>query len=109
MKIDNYLSTDLPWIPIYDIVWLNVKGKYVKGPDIPIGRYVFFDKLSSTYIETTQVSTPTQTPTTTTSPTTTPSPTPTPTPTPDIMSISAVIIVIIVIGVVVLFLLKKRK
>ncbi len=107
MKIDNYLSTDLPWIPIYDIVWLNVKGKYVKGPDIPIGRYVFFDKLSSTYIETTQVSTPTQTPTNATSPMMTPSPTPT--PTPDIMSVSAVIIVIIVIGVVVLFLLKKRK
>lgn len=51
VEIDHQLSLDLPWIPIYDIVWLNVKGKYVKGPDIPIGRYVFYDKLYNTYIE----------------------------------------------------------
>ncbi|MDW7969895.1 MAG: ABC transporter substrate-binding protein, partial [Sulfolobales archaeon] len=51
VKIDQQLSTDLPWIPIYDLVWLNVKGKYVKGSDIPIGRYVFYDKLFNTYIE----------------------------------------------------------
>lgn len=72
VKIDEILSTDLPWIPIYDLVWLNVKGKYVKGPDIPIGRYVFFDKLSNTYIEGYYTTTPVAQPTQTTAPETPP-------------------------------------
>ncbi|MEM1601160.1 MAG: ABC transporter substrate-binding protein [Sulfolobales archaeon] len=103
VRIDEILSTDLPWIPIYDLVWLNVKGKYVKGPDIPIGRYVFFDKLYNTYIEGYYTPTETTPYITTTTPTT-----PTQPPFNQLLIIVIIVIVLmVIIGSVVL--LRRGK
>jgi len=52
-EIDVILTDDLPQIPLYNVVFLNVKSKNVKGPDIPVGKYVFWDALENTYIEST--------------------------------------------------------
>ncbi|MEM2575511.1 MAG: ABC transporter substrate-binding protein [Sulfolobales archaeon] len=105
-KIDQQLSIDLPWIPIYDIVWLNVKGKYVKGPDIPIGRYVFYDKLYNTYIE--GYYTPTTTSTQSTQPTTSPPSTTTPAQPPANQSVLIIVSVIILVAVAALIFFMKR-
>ena len=51
-KIDVILTDDLPQIPLYNVVFLNAKSKNVKGPDIPVGKYVFWDPLENTYLET---------------------------------------------------------
>lgn len=94
-EIDKKLSTDLPWIPLYDLVWLNVKAKYVKGPDIPIGRYVFFDKLYNTYIEITPATTQQTQPST--------SPTSSPPPQQGFnqtLMIAAIVVAIIIIAII---------
>lgn len=49
-RIDEIFSEDLPQIPLYNVVFLNVKSKELKGPDIPVGKYVFWDALENMYI-----------------------------------------------------------
>lgn len=52
VEIDRILTSELPAITLYDVIWLNVKSKRLKGPDIPVGKYVFWDPLENMYIET---------------------------------------------------------
>uniref|UniRef100_A0A7J3ZJZ6 Solute-binding protein family 5 domain-containing protein n=1 Tax=Fervidicoccus fontis TaxID=683846 RepID=A0A7J3ZJZ6_9CREN len=61
-RIDEILTDELPEIPLYTVVFLNVKSANVKGPDIPVGKYVFWDPLENTYIETAAPTAPTVTP-----------------------------------------------
>jgi peptide/nickel transport system substrate-binding protein len=114
-KVEDILSRDLPSIPLYRVLWVNVLSSNVGGSDIPIGRWVFWDPLVDTYFVQTQISTPTQTTTspvpTTTPPTTTP-PTTTPstiTPAPEITSIIATIIIVVVIIGLVTYMFIRRK
>ncbi|MGQ9782078.1 MAG: hypothetical protein ACUVQ8_07535 [Nitrososphaeria archaeon] len=131
-QLEAILTSELPEIPIYDLVWLNVKSKEIKGPDIPIGRYIFWDSLANTYIyqetttpTTTTVTTTTVTTTTQTTTQTTTSPTVTTTVTTttatttltttaqpaaqDNTVLIAGVVVVIVIAAVVTYVLTKRK
>lgn len=123
-KLEEILTSELPEIPLYDVVFLNVKSRNIKGTDIPVGRYVFWDALVNTYIyeetitspppttttvvtttvpTTTVITTVTTTTATTTTTTTQPSQ-------PDYTStILAAAVVVIVAIVIVGLLLRKRK
>jgi len=71
-KLEEILTSELPEIPLYNVVFLNVKSRNIKGTDIPVGRYVFWDALVNTYIYEETVTTPPATTTVvTTVPTTT--------------------------------------
>jgi len=48
-RVGDILSRDVPAIILYEVVWPNVLNKNFKGPNIPVGRFVFFDPLSEIY------------------------------------------------------------
>jgi len=101
-KLDEILTDELPELPLYDVVWLNVKNARVMGPNIPVGRYVFWDPLENTYIGT--KATPTPVPASPTEVKTTPTPAG-----PDITTIAIAVIVVIVIGVIALIMVRQRR
>lgn len=49
-KINEIVLMDLPWIPLYYYVYLDVRRKDVGGPDLPAGRYMGYAPLIYTYI-----------------------------------------------------------
>ncbi len=132
-QLEAILTSELPEIPIYDLVWLNVKTKGIKGPDIPVGRYVFWDSLANTYlyeetttpttttVTTTTVTTTTQTTTqTTTSPTVTTTVTTTtatttltttapPAAQDNTLLIAGIVVVVLVVAVAAYALSKRKK
>ncbi|MEM4269352.1 MAG: ABC transporter substrate-binding protein, partial [Candidatus Caldarchaeum sp.] len=48
-RVGDILSRELPAIILYEVVWPNVLNKNFEGPNIPVGRYVFFDPLNEIY------------------------------------------------------------
>lgn len=48
-QVEDQISADLPEIVLYQDVWPNVVNKNFAGPDIPVGKYVFWDELKNTY------------------------------------------------------------
>jgi len=48
-KVGDILSRELPAIILYEVIWPNVLNVKFTGPDIPVGKYVFFDPLKDTY------------------------------------------------------------
>jgi ABC-type transport system substrate-binding protein len=65
-KAGDILSRELPVIILYEVVWPNVLNKNFAGPDIPLGKFVFFDPLKDIYHvpsqpKTTVIQTPTVT------------------------------------------------
>ncbi len=88
-RIDEIATNDLPEIPIYNVVWLNVKRKTFLGPDMPVGKYVFFDTLENTYWSKGTV--------------------PQPTTSPLLIAVAVVIVVGIVAGALVLRRRAKSK
>lgn len=119
-KVEEILTSELPEIPLYNVVFLNVKSRNIKGTDIPVGRYVFWDPLVNTYIYEETVTTPPTTITTvvtTTAPTTTvittvttttATTTTTPPAQPDYTFIVAIGIIILVAVLALLLLRRKR-
>jgi len=70
-QVEDILSQDLPVIVLYRVTWLNVINTNFEGPDIPVGKYVFYDSLENTYsvaAQKTTTTTPKTTLTTTTAP-----------------------------------------
>jgi len=114
-KLEEILTSELPYIPLYNVVFLNVKSRNIKSIDIPVGRYVFWDPLVNTYIYEETVTTPPTTITTvvtttviTTVTTTTATTTTTPPAQPDYTFIVAIGIIILVAVLAVLLLRRKR-
>jgi peptide/nickel transport system substrate-binding protein len=119
-KLEEILTSELPEIPLYNVVFLNVKSRNIKGTDIPVGRYVFWDPLVNTYIYEETITTPPTTITTvvtTTAPTTTvittvttttATTTTTPPAQPDYTFIVAIGIIILVAVLALLLLRRKR-
>lgn len=48
-RVGDILSRELPAIILYEVVWPNVLNKNFEGPNIPVGRFVFFDPLNEIY------------------------------------------------------------
>jgi peptide/nickel transport system substrate-binding protein len=48
-QIENQLSQDLPEIPLYADVWINLVNTNFVGSSIPVGKYVFWDSLANVY------------------------------------------------------------
>jgi peptide/nickel transport system substrate-binding protein len=48
-QVQDILSQDLPLIVLYQVAWLNVINTNFEGPDLPVGKYVFYDSLEYTY------------------------------------------------------------
>lgn len=55
-QVEDQISRDLPEIVLYHVVWPNVVSTKFAGPDIPVGKYVFWDSLANTYYLPAQVS-----------------------------------------------------
>jgi peptide/nickel transport system substrate-binding protein len=64
-RVGDILSRDVPAIILYEVVWPNIVNKDFQGPNIPVGRFVFFDPLNEIYHvpsqKTIQTITPTET------------------------------------------------
>ncbi|MEM2746505.1 MAG: ABC transporter substrate-binding protein [Candidatus Caldarchaeum sp.] len=60
-RVGDILSRELPAIILYEVVWPNVLNKNFEGPNIPVGRFVFFDPLNEIYNIPLQKQTVTQT------------------------------------------------
>src|SRR5579875_595338 len=48
-QIENQLSQDLPEIPLYPDVWINLVNTNFVGSSLPVGKYVFWDSLANVY------------------------------------------------------------
>lgn len=127
-RVEDILSRDLPEIVLYRVPWVNVVSSNIEGSDIPIGRWVFWDPLSDTYIIQAQATPATitqaqTTMTTTTSPTSPPITMPgttlltgTMTPKPETLQlimqpaiIALIIISLIIAGLVVLLIIRRHR
>lgn len=102
-RIDEIFSEDLPQIPLYNVVFLNVKSKELKGPDIPVGKYVFWDALENMYIYEEAAPQPTQ-PTQPTQPAEQPEQP----PAWPMELVAGIIVVIVIVVVVALVFLRKK-
>jgi len=58
-QVEDQLSQNLPAIVLYQVVWLNVINNDFKGPDLPVGKWIFADSLENTYSASAQPTTTT--------------------------------------------------
>jgi len=123
-KLEEILTSELPEIPLYNVVFLNVKSRNIKGTDIPVGRYVFWDALVNTYIYEETITSPPSTTTTvvtttvptttvittvTTTTATTTTTTATPSPAQPDYTLFVAIAIIIVVAILALLLLRRKR
>ena len=50
-RVGEILSQDLPAIWLYEVIWPNVLNADFEGPDIPVGKFVFYDPLKDMYFK----------------------------------------------------------
>lgn len=65
-RVGDILSREVPAIILYEVTWPNVLNKNFDGPNIPVGRFVFFDPLNEIFHKPSQKQPGTQTATATT-------------------------------------------
>jgi peptide/nickel transport system substrate-binding protein len=100
-QAEDQISKDVPEIVLYQVVWLNVINNDFKGPDMPVGKWVFWDSLENTYSASAQPKTTAATTVATTTPTTGAG--------PSIETVSAAVIVLVIVIVAAAMWMRKRK
>jgi len=100
-QAEDQVSKDVPELVLYQVVWLNVINNDFKGPDLPVGKWVFWDSLENTYSATAQPKTTAATTTAMTTPTTGAG--------PSIETVSAAVIVLVIVIVAAAMWMRKKK